>query len=106
MDSSPQCRTHGWWADLMRRAFAVDGLACPQCGNRMRLLATIEEPEVVEQPLTHLGPPRAGAGGPDTAATRGRGRSFHGHAPRGGIRRRIVAARTRPETLRPLLSSS
>ena len=30
-------------------------LACPQCGNRMRLLATIEDPQVVEQILTHLG---------------------------------------------------
>ena len=27
------------------------------CGNRMRLLATIEDPRVVEQVLTHLGLP-------------------------------------------------
>ena len=43
----------------MRRAFDIDVLACPQCGNRMRLLATIEDPRVVEQILTHLGLPSA-----------------------------------------------
>ena len=59
MDSSRRCRTYGWWADLMRRAFAVDGLACPQCGNRMRLLTPIEALRVVEQTLTHLGLPSA-----------------------------------------------
>src|SRR3990172_5980271 len=28
------------WADLMRRAFDVDLLACPRCGGRMRLMET------------------------------------------------------------------
>src|SRR3989442_11023676 len=50
--------THHWrWDDLMRRAFDIDVLTCPRCGNRMRLLATIEDPRVVEQILTHLGLP-------------------------------------------------
>ncbi len=53
----PRPPRHWRWADLMRRAFAIDVLACPQCGNRMRLLATIEDPRVVEQLLTHLGLP-------------------------------------------------
>ena len=55
----PQPPRHWRWADLMRRAFDIDVLACPQCGNRMRLLATIEDPRVVEQILTHLGLPSA-----------------------------------------------
>jgi hypothetical protein len=50
---------HWRWADLMRRAFDIDVLACPRCGNRMRLLATIEDPRVVEQLLTRLGLPSA-----------------------------------------------
>ncbi len=29
------------WADLLRRVFAFDVLACPDCGGRLRLLATI-----------------------------------------------------------------
>jgi hypothetical protein len=44
------------WADLLRRVFAIDVLACP-CGGRLRLLATIEERTVVEKILTHLGLP-------------------------------------------------
>ncbi len=43
------------WADLMRRAFAADVLACPRCGGRMVLLATIEDPAVITRILTHLG---------------------------------------------------
>jgi hypothetical protein len=45
------------WADLLRRVFAVDILACPDCGGRLRLLATIEDRTVVEKILTHLGLP-------------------------------------------------
>jgi hypothetical protein len=37
--------------------FAIDILACPDCGGRLRLLATIEDRAVVETILTHLGLP-------------------------------------------------
>jgi Putative transposase len=43
------------WADLMRRAFQADVLACPRCGGRMTVLATIEDPAVIHRILTHLG---------------------------------------------------
>ena len=46
---------------LMQRAFGLDVLTCPRCGGRLRLIATIEDPTVVEQILAHLGlsfPPR------------------------------------------------
>jgi len=45
------------WADLMRRAFETDVLACPRCGGRMVVLATIEDPAVIRRILTHLGLP-------------------------------------------------
>ena len=45
------------WADLLRRVFALDILVCPDCGGRLRLLATIEDRAVIEQILTHLGLP-------------------------------------------------
>jgi hypothetical protein len=32
-------------------------LACPECGGRLRLLATIEDRAVVETILAHLGLP-------------------------------------------------
>jgi len=41
----------------MRRAFDLDVLACPRCGDRMRLLATIDDPVVIEPILAHLGLP-------------------------------------------------
>jgi len=43
------------WAELMRRAFEADVLACPRCGGRMVVLATIEDPAVIRRILTHLG---------------------------------------------------
>ena len=65
----PRPSRHWRWADLMRRAFDIDGLACPQCGDPMRLLATIEDPRVVEQVLARglnrtVGPLNAMIGGP------------------------------------------
>ena len=43
------------WAELMRRAFEADVLACPRCGGRMIVLATIDDPAVITRILTHLG---------------------------------------------------
>ena len=43
------------WAELMRRAFEADVLACPRCGGRMSVLATIDDPAVITRILTHLG---------------------------------------------------
>ncbi len=45
------------WADLLRRVFACDVLACLDCGGRLRLLATLADRAVVEKILTHLGLP-------------------------------------------------
>jgi len=39
------------------RSFEIDVLACPECGGRLRLLATIEQPAVVRKILSHLGIP-------------------------------------------------
>jgi hypothetical protein len=35
------------WADLMRRAFDIDVLACPRCGGRLRLIATVDDPDAI-----------------------------------------------------------
>jgi hypothetical protein len=47
------------WALLMRRAFDLDVLRCPRCAGRMRLIATIDDPAVIQRVLAHLGLPRA-----------------------------------------------
>jgi hypothetical protein len=49
------CARYRSWAELMRRAFDTDVLACPRCGGRMVLIATIEDPAVIRRILTHLG---------------------------------------------------
>jgi hypothetical protein len=38
----------------MRRAFEADVLACPRCGGRMVVLATIDDAAVIQRILTHL----------------------------------------------------
>ena len=62
----------------MRRAFDVDVLACPRCGGRLRLLATIEDPAAIEAILAAVSgeeagraPPRAAAPSPNSAAACG-----------------------------------
>jgi hypothetical protein len=55
-DPPPAMRPPRWrWADLLQRVFSVDVLACPNCGGRMRVLATIDDPRVVQRILSHLG---------------------------------------------------
>jgi hypothetical protein len=45
------------WAELMRRTFGLDVLACPGCGGRLRLMAVIGQGPVLERILRHLGLP-------------------------------------------------
>jgi hypothetical protein len=49
-------RRYWAWADLMRRIFQIDILACT-CGGRLRFIATIEDPPVVQRILAHVGLP-------------------------------------------------
>jgi hypothetical protein len=48
-------RPNPTWAELMRRCFGFDVLACPRCAGRLRLIALIHQPGVVGRILTHLG---------------------------------------------------
>ena len=45
------------WAELLGRVFEFDIMVCPDCGGRLRLLATIDQPGVIEKILGHLGLP-------------------------------------------------
>ena len=40
---------------LMKRSGEIDVMKCPACGHRMRVLATIREPEGVKKILDPLG---------------------------------------------------
>ena len=39
----------------MHRACAIDVLACPDCGGRLHLIATLHDPAVIRKILAHLG---------------------------------------------------
>jgi hypothetical protein len=45
------------WASLLRRSFEVDVLACPSCGERLRVLGEVTEPAMVTLVLESLGIP-------------------------------------------------
>jgi hypothetical protein len=45
------------WATLMSRTWNLGVLACSRCGERMELIATIEDPQVAAKILDHLGLP-------------------------------------------------
>jgi len=59
------------WADLLHRVFAVDVLARPRCGGRMRILARIDDPRVVRRILAPLGLLSAAGPQPDPPAWQG-----------------------------------
>lgn len=42
------------WARLIRLVYETDPLDCPRCGSRMRFLAVITQPEVIDKILDHL----------------------------------------------------
>ena len=52
-------RASSWvkWADLLRRVFEIDVLACARCGGRLRFVAAIDDPEAIRRILGHLGLP-------------------------------------------------
>ncbi len=45
------------WAELMARIFLIDVLECQNCGGRMKVIAAIEDPDVIRKILVHLGLP-------------------------------------------------
>jgi len=53
-DTSRSAPRHWAWAALMRRAFDVDVVAYPRCGERPRLIATVEAPEAIRAILASL----------------------------------------------------
>jgi len=54
-DGQPRRRTPRIdWATLLRRTFGLDVLDCPQCHGRMRVIATITEPEAIRKVLSAM----------------------------------------------------
>ena len=47
------------WAERLKRVFKLDIEVCPRCGGRLRIIATITQPEVIQKLLDHLQQPQA-----------------------------------------------
>ena len=45
------------WADLLKRVYDIDSLACSRCSDRLRMIAPIVEKQVVRRILASLGLP-------------------------------------------------
>jgi len=43
------------WARLIQKIYEVDPLTCPKCQGSMRIISFIEELDIIEQILRHLG---------------------------------------------------
>ena len=75
-------RTNRLWAELMQRSLAGGVEACPRCGDRLELIALIEDPTVIgASSAISVYPPTSRPHGP-----RGRRRSQSGDRIRGTAR--------------------
>jgi hypothetical protein len=50
------------WAERLKRMFKIDIELCPRCGGKLRVIATITQPDVIQKILDHAhqqqAPPR------------------------------------------------
>jgi hypothetical protein len=42
------------WARRLKRVFGIDIDTCTRCGGKFKIIASIEEPEVIARILAHL----------------------------------------------------
>ena len=47
------------WAQRLKRVFAIDLAHCRRCGGRLKVIASIEDPALIQRILTHLKQPAA-----------------------------------------------
>lgn len=60
LSTTPRHPRNYGWAELMRRVWDVDVLACQACGGRMKLIAAIVHPATLKKLLGALGLPTEG----------------------------------------------
>ena len=49
-----ECHIAMTWAQRLKRVFNIDIDACPHCGGPVKVIACIEEQEVIDRILSHL----------------------------------------------------
>jgi hypothetical protein len=55
------------WAQRLKRVFGVEIQRCDNCGGAVKIIASIEDPEVIGRILEHLGLDRRGGQQPTVA---------------------------------------
>ncbi len=56
MEQQPKAKTYAMtWAQRLKRVFAIDIEKCERCSGPVRVIASIEDPDVIEKILKHLG---------------------------------------------------
>ena len=55
VDAPTAARARSTWARLIRKVYEVDPLECPKCKGPMRVIALIEDSDVIRKILCHLG---------------------------------------------------
>jgi hypothetical protein len=43
------------WMQRLKRVFTIDIETCPQCGGKLRVIACIEDPQLIRKILGHVG---------------------------------------------------
>ena len=43
------------WAERLKRVFAIEIEKCEKCGGKLKIIACIEDADVIEKILKHLG---------------------------------------------------
>ena len=43
------------WAQRLKRIFGIEIEKCDKCGGKVKIIASIEDPDVIEKILKHLG---------------------------------------------------
>lgn len=62
------------WAKRLKRVFRIDVETCPKCGGTVQIIASIEDPPVIERILNHLAKNDLPGLWPDSRAPPGTGR--------------------------------
>ncbi len=55
------------WARRLKRVFRVDVETCEHCGGKVRIVASIEDPDIIERILGHIERRGRSAGSPHAA---------------------------------------
>ena len=42
------------WAQRLKRVFAIDIEKCPECSGKLRVIACIEDPQLIAKILAHV----------------------------------------------------